>query len=88
MCQGATEGPSKNSSLQMEKHLSAEGRARQMAGLRKLVTAFAGVPGIIGLHGGLPPASAFPIREMSFTLKDGQKIVVDDPAKVCTQHPT
>jgi kynurenine/2-aminoadipate aminotransferase len=66
-------------------HLSAEGRARQMAGLRKLVTAFAGVPGIIGLHGGLPPASAFPITEMSFTLRDGQKITVDDPVKVCTQ---
>lgn len=59
-----------------------------MAGLRKLVTAFAGVPGIIGLHGGLPPASAFPITEMTFTLRDGQKVVVDDPAKVCTQHPT
>ncbi|CAL8471435.1 g10977 [Coccomyxa elongata] len=53
-----------------------------MAGLRKLVTAFAGVPGIIGLHGGLPPASAFPIREMTFTLRDGQKVVVDDPAKL------
>ncbi|EIE19767.1 PLP-dependent transferase [Coccomyxa subellipsoidea C-169] len=53
-----------------------------MAGLRKLVTAFAGVPGIIGLHGGLPPASAFPITELTYTLKDGQKIVVDDPAKL------
>ncbi len=83
MCQGETDEASCARPVQYEDHLGAEGRAWQMAGLRKLVTAFAGVPGIIGLHGGLPPASAFPITELTYTLKDGQKIVVDDPAKVC-----
>lgn len=68
----------------LEDRLSFEGRARQMAGLRKLVTAFAEVPGIIKLHGGLPPASSFPITEMSFTLRDGRKYTVDDPVKVRT----
>lgn len=82
MCQGATDDASSRRPVHFEEHLGAEGRAWQMAGLRRLVTAFAGVPGIIGLHGGLPPASAFPITELTFTLKDGQKIVVDDPAKV------
>lgn len=65
-----------------ESMLSREGRARHMAGLRKLVTAFAGVPGIIGLHGGLPPASAFPITGMTLTLQNGQKVDLDDPIKV------
>jgi hypothetical protein len=82
MCQGASEDDVAQPGLSMAERLSSEGRARQMAGLRKLVTTFAGVPGIIGLHAGLPPASAFPITEMSFTLRDGQKVVVDDPVKV------
>jgi len=69
--------------VKIEDHYSEEGKAWQMAGLRRLVTAFAGVPGIIALHGGLPPASAFPITEVTFTLTDGRKIVVDDPTKVC-----
>jgi hypothetical protein len=61
---------------------SQEGRARKLARLRVLVTSFAGKEGVIGLHGGLPPASAFPITEMALTLRDGTRIVVDDPAKV------
>ncbi len=56
-----------------------------MAGLRKVVTAFAGQPGIIGLHGGLPPASSFPIKAMTLTLDDGRTLTIDDPAKVPTQ---
>lgn len=60
---------------------SEEGAARKMARLRVLVTSFAGKEGVIGLHGGLPPASAFPITEMALTLRDGTRIVIDDPAK-------
>ena len=60
---------------------SEEGRARKMAHLRILVTKFAGKEGVIGLHGGIPPATAFPIAEMSLKLRDGTRIVIDDPAK-------
>ena len=54
-------------------HFGHEGQARQLASLRVLLSAFTGVPGIIGLHGGLPPTDAFPFTEMSFTLRDGTK---------------
>lgn len=63
-------------------HFSEEGRARQLASLRVLLSAFTGVPGIIGLHGGLPPADAFPFTDMSFTLRDGTKMHITDPAQV------
>ena len=68
--------------VNIDEYYSAEGRSREMAGLRKLVTAFAGQPGIIGLHGGLPPASSFPIKGMHLTLGDGRTVAIDDPAKV------
>ena len=45
-----------------------------------------GQPGIIGLHGGLPAGSAFPITSLSFTLRDGTTATIDDPAKVCIAH--
>ena len=63
-------------------HFGEEGRARQLASLRVLLSAFTGVPGIIGLHGGLPPADAFPFTDMSFTLRDGTKMHITDPAQV------
>ena len=63
-------------------HFGEEGRARQLASLRVLLSAFTGVPGIIGLHGGLPPADAFPFTDMSFTLRDGTKKHISDPAQV------
>ena len=63
-------------------HFGHEGQARQLASLRVLLSAFTGVPGIIGLHGGLPPADAFPFTEMSFTLRDGTKMEIKDPAQV------
>ena len=63
-------------------HFGQEGHARQLASLRVLLSAFTGVPGIIGLHGGLPPADAFPFTEMSFTLRDGTKMQISDPAQV------
>ena len=70
------------SRAQMEGYYSEEGRNRQMAGLRKLVTAFASQPGIICLHGGFPPAHTFPVKKMTLTLDDGRTVVIDDPAKV------
>ncbi len=63
-------------------HFGQEGHARKLASLRVLLSAFTGVPGIIGLHGGLPPADAFPFTEMSFTLRDGTKMQISDPAQV------
>jgi len=82
MCQGRANGAETNGVIDLESMLSAEGQARQMAGLRKIVTAFAGVPGIIGLHGGLPPASSFPIKGVTLTLGNGQKVEIEDPIKV------
>ena len=66
---------------------SKEGQARKMARLRIITTTFAGREGVIGLHGGLPPATAFPITEMSLKLRDGSRIVIDDPAKACLLRP-
>ena len=82
MCQGRADGGEEDTVADVESMLSKEGRARQMAGLRKVVTAFAGVPGIIGLHGGLPPATAFPIKGVTLTLEDGHKVEMDNPVKV------
>lgn len=62
---------------------SKEGQARRMARLRIITTTFVGREGVVGLHGGLPPATAFPITEMSLKLRDGSCIVIDDPAKAC-----
>ncbi len=81
---GALNGAETDGAVDVESMLSAEGQARQMAGLRKIVTAFAGVPGIIGLHGGLPPASSFPIKGVTLTLGNGQKVEIEDPIKVRT----
>lgn len=60
---------------------SKEGQARRMARLRIITTTFVGREGVVGLHGGLPPATAFPIVEMSLKLRDGSRIVINDPAK-------
>ena len=65
---------------------SREGQERRMARLRIITTTFVGREGVVGLHGGLPPATAFPIVEMSLKLRDGSCIVIDDPAKACLMH--
>lgn len=70
------------SPVDYSQHFGHEGQARQLASLRVLLSAFTGVPGIIGLHGGLPPADAFPFTEMSFTLRDGTRMEIKDPAQV------
>ena len=45
-----------------------------MPGLRDLSTKFNGIKGLIPLHGGLPPASAFPLKGLQLTLKDGTQV--------------
>ena len=69
-------------SVNWSQHLSEEGSLRQLASLRVLLSTFSGIPGVVGLHGGLPAADAFPFTEMSFTLRDGSKVVVNDPVQV------
>jgi len=56
---------------------SREGRARRLAGLREVVAAAAATPGTIGLHGGFPPAAAFPLARITLTTTDGRDIVID-----------
>lgn len=74
-------------SVDWSQHLSEEGSLRQLASLRVLLSTFTGIPGVVGLHGGLPAADAFPFTEMSFTLRDGSKVVVNDPAQVSSCLP-
>ena len=61
---------------------SREACDRLMPGLRVLATAFNGLPGMIPLHGGLPPQEAFPLSSMQLTLKDGTTININDPSEV------
>ena len=61
---------------------SKEACDRLMPGLRVLATAFNGLPGMIPLHGGLPPKEAFPLSSMQLTLKDGTTIDINDPIEV------
>lgn len=63
-------------------HLSAEGAAREQPTLRIIASRYTGIPGVIGLHGGFPAAEAFPITQLSYTLRDGTSVSIDDPAKV------
>ena len=66
---------------------SEEARKRLMPGLRVLATKFNGIEGLIPLHGGLPPASAFPITAVQLTLKDGTKVEIKhkDEAGFCSE---
>lgn len=57
------------------------GRVRPPS-LRAIATRYGTAPGIIGLHGGFPAPTAFPIRKLSFTTTDGTEISIDDPAKM------
>ena len=61
---------------------SKEAQEREMPKLRQLATAFNGIPGLIPLHGGLPPASAFPLTGLQLTMKDGTTIDIRDPQEV------
>ena len=79
---GESDPQEETAAVDFSQHFGHEGHARQLASLRVLLSAFTGVPGIIGLHGGLPPADAFPFTEMAFTLRDGTKMEIKDPAQV------
>ena len=68
-------------------HFSRGGAERTLPSLRVIISQFQGMPGIIGLHGGLPAPSAFPITSLSFTLRDGTSATIDDPAKVSHCSP-
>jgi hypothetical protein len=69
-------------SWEHEENFSQEGRKRRMPALRSLITAFTGVPGVIGLHGGFPPADAFPFESISVKLRDGSSFEISEPSKV------
>ena len=68
--------------VNFEEMWSKEGHLRLLPGLRQLATAFTGMEDIIPLHGGLPPASAFPLSAIQLTLKDGTKIDITDQQEV------
>lgn len=63
-------------------HFSREAADRSLPSLRVIISQFQGMPGVIGLHGGLPAPTAFPITSLSFTLRDGTTATIDDPVKV------
>lgn len=41
-----------------------------------------GVPGVVSLSGGFPPAELFPLEGLTLTLRGGQTVTIDDPATV------
>ncbi|OZJ03672.1 hypothetical protein BZG36_03543 [Bifiguratus adelaidae] len=57
--------------------ISARSAARQPAAIRALVP-FTKLPGMISLGAGAPNAETFPFASMEFTLKNGEKVKVDD----------
>lgn len=69
--------------LDVDALFSEEGRARQQGSLRSLAGQFAGVPGIVSLSGGFPPASLFPFAGLTLHLAgSGAVVPVTDPAAV------
>lgn len=62
----------------------AQGRDFRPAGITSLICEFAGLSGVVSLHGGLPPDAAFPITGATLQLADGGSISLDDPALVCS----
>ena len=54
--------------------LSVEGARRTAGSLCGIVSQFAGVEGLVGLHGGLPPTSSFPLTSLQFGLADGRTV--------------
>lgn len=68
--------------LDVDQYLSQEGRARVQGTLRSLAGQFAGIPGIVSLSGGFPPASLFPFSGMTLHLATGGSVTINDPAAV------
>ncbi|WIA37181.1 hypothetical protein OEZ86_014136 [Tetradesmus obliquus] len=52
-----------------EQRWSREARRKQMPTLQSIVSKYQGAPGIIGMHGGLPPADAFPFSAFDCSLQ-------------------
>uniref|UniRef100_A0A383VSP6 Aminotransferase class I/classII large domain-containing protein n=1 Tax=Tetradesmus obliquus TaxID=3088 RepID=A0A383VSP6_TETOB len=52
-----------------EQRWSREARRKQMPTLQSIVSKYQGAPGIIGMHGGLPPADAFPFSAFKCSLQ-------------------
>ena len=72
----------------VESHLSKEASARTLSSLSKFIFEFSGIPGMVGLHGGLPPASIFPFKGMKLQLEDGTWLDLSSADKVHIQpHP-
>mmetsp|Transcript_1187 Transcript_1187/g.3548 ORF Transcript_1187/g.3548 Transcript_1187/m.3548 type:complete len:556 (-) Transcript_1187:3167-4834(-) len=68
--------------VNVERYLSQQGRDFRPAGITSLICEFAGLSGVVSLHGGLPPDAAFPITGATLQLADGGSISLDDPALV------
>ena len=70
----------------IESHLSKEASARTLSSLSKFIFEFSGIPGMVGLHGGLPPPSIFPFKGMKVQLEDGSWLDMSDKDKVSAQY--
>ncbi|KAI3425850.1 hypothetical protein D9Q98_007824 [Chlorella vulgaris] len=68
--------------VDVEAFYSVEGRARQQGTLRSLAGQFAGIPDIVSLSGGFPPAHLFPFTGMSLQLASGGTVTITDPSAV------
>uniref|UniRef100_A0A061S2W1 Kynurenine/2-aminoadipate aminotransferase n=1 Tax=Tetraselmis sp. GSL018 TaxID=582737 RepID=A0A061S2W1_9CHLO len=68
--------------MDFDKHLSVEAKRRVPPTLRKLVAEFDGAEGIVSMHAGIPPSTAFPFVSFKATLLDGSEIEISDPRKV------
>jgi len=67
----------------IDHHLSQEASARTLSSLSKFIFSFSGIPGMVGLHGGLPPPSIFPFKAMKVQLEDGTWLDLSAKDKVC-----
>ncbi|RKO84666.1 pyridoxal phosphate-dependent transferase [Blyttiomyces helicus] len=59
--------------------LTARSLARAPSAIRSLQK-YLGIPGMISLGGGNPNPSTFPLQSMTFTLRNGETINIDEPA--------
>lgn len=75
-----------NALVDFTDYFTEEAKIRHFPALRDIVFNALRVPGIIGLHGGLPPNESFPIESISLKLRDGSTIEVSDPAQVVARY--
>ena len=76
------EPPATSTAVNWNGHLTKEARLRTQPTLRKLVTGSAGKLGVVGLHGGLPHPSIFPLEGITLNLKGGATLTIDDAQSV------